>query len=70
MNVLESYADWSFAEIEVKYSKKDNQGNSKEYSKKVYFVIDQYGRTIKWNLIKTLLEKDFKSLCKQIKKLE
>ena len=70
MTRIDSYADWVLATSEIKFHKTDKEGNRKEYSLKVYFIFDPYGRIFMWNLLKMPLEKKFAAIRKQIKVLD
>lgn len=68
MEVLESYADWSFTKTDVKWNTKGKDGNQTEYRLPVYFVIDPYGQIALYSiLLRDSIEKRFSDICKQIK---
>lgn len=70
MTVIDSYADWTLTSVTVKWSQKDKHGNVQEHSKKIYFIIDHYGRIFSWNLLKMPLQKRFNNIKKEIVKIK
>jgi len=68
MEVLDSYADWSFTKTDVKWNTKEKDGNQTEHRLPVYFVIDPYGQIALYSvLLRNTIEKRFSEICKQIK---
>jgi hypothetical protein len=73
MKVLDSYADWTLTETEIKIKlpqwKKINPNGYKEFHKTVYVIYDHYGRIFKFSSSKQSMQEEFENVRNLIVKL-
>ena len=69
MEILEEYAQWSLRKQDISYRRENKDGEAKEHTVTVYFIVDHHGRIVLWNLWKYPLRRRFDNIKRQIRPL-